>query len=167
MSFCTSRFSFLREPVRRAARRLAASEGFTLIEVLVALTVLAIVIGAIGEVVGTTVKGIRSVDRRLPLLETAQNLLASLPERAALQPGAQTGGSGDFRWRVDVVPLTVSVPSPKTGAAPLPGTEQPAAQQPQWQPYAITIRVQGSDGPPVRLDTVRLAPIQGAQKPAG
>ena len=128
--------------MRRAARRFAASEGFTLVEVLVALAVLAIVIGAIGEVVGTTVKGIRSVDRRLPLLETAQNLLASLPERAALQPGTQTGGSGDFRWRVDVVPLAISRPPPKTGAASLLGTEPPAAQQPQWQPYAITIRVQ-------------------------
>src|SRR5580692_2950038 len=102
MSFRTSRFSFLREPMRRAACRLTASEGFTLLEVLVALAVLAIVIGAIGEVVGTTVKGIRSVDRRLPLLETAQNLLASLPDRAALKAGSQSGESNGLQWRVDV-----------------------------------------------------------------
>ena len=60
---------------------LAGTAGFTLIEVLVAIAVLAVVLGAIGAVVGTTVKSIRSVDRRLPLLETAQSLLAALPSR--------------------------------------------------------------------------------------
>src|SRR5580704_7933192 len=93
----------------RASR---SEAGFTLIEVLVAIAVLAVVLGAIGAVVGTTVKGIRSVDRKLPLLETAQNLLASLPERGLLKPGTQTGGSGGFEWRIDVVPLAISPPAP-------------------------------------------------------
>src|SRR5260370_1253018 len=77
------------------------SLGFTLIEVLVAIAVLAVVLGAIGAVVGNTVRTIRSVDRRLPLLETAQSLIASLPTRDALQPGTQSGTSGEFRWRID------------------------------------------------------------------
>jgi general secretion pathway protein I len=120
------------------------SAGFTLIEVLVAIAVLAVVLGAIGAVVGNTVRSIRSVDRRLPLLETAQNLIASLPARAALQPGTQSGTSGDFRWRIDAVLLNRNVPDDATAA--------------KWMPLAITVRVQGSEGPPVRLDTVRLIP---------
>jgi len=118
--------------------------GFTLIEVLVAIAVLAVVLGAIGAVVGNTVRTIRSVDRRLPLLETAQSLIASLPARDALQPGTQSGTSGEFRWRIDAVLLNRNVPDDAKAA--------------KWMPLAITVRVQGSEGPPVRLDTVRLIP---------
>jgi len=118
--------------------------GFTLIEVLVAIAVLAVVLGAIGAVVGNTVRAIRSVDRRLPLLETAQSLIAALRTRDALQPGTQTGTSGEFRWRIDAVLLNRNVPDDAKAA--------------KWMPLAITVRVQGGEGPPLRLDTVRLIP---------
>jgi general secretion pathway protein I len=141
--------------------------GFTLIEVLVAIAVLAVVLGAIGTVVGTTVRGIRSVDRRVPLLETAQSLMASLPDRAALQPGTQTGGSGNYRWRIDVVPLaspTTAAPLTTAGAIAAGVPKATADAAPKWTPVAITVRVQGSDGgPPVRLDTVRLVPATPAR----
>lgn len=132
----------------RLRQRAAASSGFTLIEVVVALAVLALVLGAIGAMIGTTVKGARSTAAKLPLLETAQSLLASLPERAALRPGTQTGSSGGYRWRMDVAPLgAVEAPD-------VPGT-------PKWVPFIVTLRVQGNDGPPVRLDTIRLVPKGG------
>jgi general secretion pathway protein I len=130
--------------IRSDIRPPRGSDGFTLIEVLVAIAVLAVVLGAIGAVVGNTVRTIRSVDRRLPLLETAQDLIASLPSRDALQPGAQSGTSGDFRWRIDAVLLNRNVPDDDKTA--------------KWMPLSITVRVQGSEGPPVRLDTVRLIP---------
>jgi general secretion pathway protein I len=132
------------------------SAGFTLIEVLVAIAVLAVVLGAIGAVVGNTVRAIRSVDRRLPLLETAQSLIASLPARDALQPGTQSGTSGEFRWRIDAVLLNRNVPD--NAAAALSTAATGAAPKVSWVPLAITVRVQASEGPPVRLDTVRLIP---------
>ena len=138
--------------------------GFTMIEVLVAIAVLAVVLGAIGAVVGNTVRTIRSVDRRLPLLETAQSLIAALPARDALQPGTQTGTSGDFRWRIDAVLLNSTVPDNAAAALSTAATRaSPAAAagaspKVNWVPLAITVRVQGSEGPPVRLDTVRLIP---------
>jgi general secretion pathway protein I len=129
---------------RSESRPPRGSSGFTLIEVLVAIALLAVVLGAIGAVVGNTVRAIRSVDRRLPLLETAQSLIATLPTRDALQPGTQSGTSGEFRWRIDAVLLNRNVPDDAKAA--------------KWMPLAITVRVQGSEGPPVRLDTVRLIP---------
>ena len=129
---------------RSDARPPRGSPGFTLIEVLVAIAVLAVVLGAIGAVVGNTVRAIRSVDRRLPLLETAQSLIASLPARDALQPGTQSGTLDGFRWRIDAVLLNRNVPDDAKAA--------------KWMPLAITVRVQGSEGPPLRLDTVRLIP---------
>ena len=130
--------------------------GFTLIEVLVAIAVLAVVLGAIGGVVGNTVRTIHSVDRRLPLLETAQSLIASLPARNALQPGTQSGTSGEFRWRIDAVLLNSNVPDDAAAAPSAAATGAPPKVS--WMPLAITVRVQGSEGPPVRLDTVRLIP---------
>ena len=131
---------------RSDTRQPRGTAGFTLIEVLVSIAVLAVVLGAIGAVVGNTVRTIRSVDRRLPLLETAQSLIASLPTRDALQPGTQSGTSGEFRWRIDAVLLNRNVPDD--------------AKASKWMPLAITVRVQGREGPPVRLDTLRLIPRQ-------
>jgi general secretion pathway protein I len=141
---------------RSDARPPRGTAGFTLIEVLVAIAVLAVVLGAIGAVVGNTVRTIRSVDRRLPLLETAQSLIASLPTRDALQPGTQSGTSGDFRWRIDAVLLNRNVPD--NAAAVLSTAATGAPPKVSWVPLAITVRVQGGEGPPVRLDTVRLIP---------
>lgn len=148
--------------------RTARSEaGFTLIEVLVSIAVLAVVLGSIGALVGTTVRGIRSVDRRLPLLETAQGLVAALPDRSVLKPGTETGGSGGYRWRIDVVPLAAPAPKaalPTLATAPTTTAESTTTAAtpppPKWTPLAITVRVQSSEGgPPVRLDTVRLVPV--------
>jgi len=148
----------LRRAPRAATRGAAASDGFTLIEVVVAIAVLALVLGAIGGAVGTTVKGLRSIDRQLPLLETAQGLLAALPDRTALRPGAQSGTIGGVHWRIDVAPLNGAVAA-DTGA----GTGAP--QSAKWMPLLVTVSVQGGDGPPVRLDTIRLAP-RPASRPA-
>lgn len=134
----------LRSVLHVARQRAAACAGFTLIEVVVAIAVLAVVLGAIGAAIGTTVKGMHNVDRQLPLLETAQSLLATLPERDALRPGVQSGATGDVQWRVDVAPLDGAI-----GAAP--GSTK-------WLPLLVTVSVQGSDGPPVQLDTIRLVP---------
>jgi len=136
----------LRRALRAALRDAAAGGGFTLIEVVVAIAVLAVVLGAIGGAIGTTVKGMRRVDRQLPLLETAQGLLAALPDRAALRPGAQSGTTGAVQWRIDVAPLD--------GVVARSGTAQSA----KWMPLLVTVSVQDRDGPPVRLDTVRLVP---------
>ena len=146
--------------VRSDIRLPRGTAGFTLIEVLVAIAVLAVVLGAIGAVVGNTVRTIHSVDRRLPLLETAQSLIASLPTRDALQPGTQSGTSGDFRWRIDAVLLNRNVLD--NAAAVLSTAATGAPPKVSWVPLAITVRVQGAEGPPVRLDTVRLIP-----RPAG
>src|ERR1700689_5813221 len=122
---------------RSDARPPRGNAGFTLIEVLVAIAVLAVVLGAIGAVVGNPVRAIRSVDRRLPLLETAQSLIASLPTRDALQPGTQSGTSGDFRWRIDAVLLNSNVPD--NAAAALSTATTGAAPKVSWVPLAITV----------------------------
>src|SRR5271154_570240 len=82
--------------------------GFTLIEALVALAIIAAVLTSIGMVIGTTVRGTRSIDQRLALTGAAETLLARLPARNLLKPGTQYGELAGHRWRIDVVPLNVA-----------------------------------------------------------
>ena len=57
----------------------ARAAGFTLIEVLVALAVVAVSLSAIGSLIAATIRGARSVDAHLALIETAR----AIDDRAA------------------------------------------------------------------------------------
>jgi general secretion pathway protein I len=121
------------------------TRGFTLIEALVALAIVAAVLGSIGTVIATTVKGTRGIDQRLELSGTAESLLAALPARTLLKPGRQSGDLAGHRWRIDVSPMNVAVASdaPQTG---------------RFVPLAVTMRLQSSGGPAMQVTTVRLVP---------
>ena len=116
--------------------------GFTLIEALVALAIIATVLSSIGAVIGTTAKGTRTIDQRLALAGAAETLFAALPDRSALKRGRQTGEIAGHRWRVDVAPLNV-------GEAALPE---------RFVPLAITMRIQAPGGAAIQVTTVRLVP---------
>jgi general secretion pathway protein I len=122
------------------ARRRRSVAGFTLIEVLVALSVVAVSLTAIGSLIATTVRGIRSLDRRVALVETARAVMAGLPDREQLVPGSFSGELAGHRWRVDVAPLV-------TDADP---------QASAWTPYSVVVQVQPPSGPILQINTVRL-----------
>jgi general secretion pathway protein I len=116
--------------------------GFTLIEALVALAIIAAVLSSIGAVIATTVKGTRSIDQRLALAGAAETLLATLPARNLLKPGRQSGELAGHRWRIDVSPMNVA--------------EVPLASP--FIPLAINMRMQAPGGPAIQVTTVRLVP---------
>jgi general secretion pathway protein I len=119
--------------------------GFTLIEALVALAIVAAVLSSIGAVIATTVKGTRSIDQRLALTGAAETLLAALPARNLLKPGRQSGELAGHRWRIDVAPLNAAA----TGEAP---------QTQRFVPLAVNMRLQAPGGPAIQVTTVRLVP---------
>jgi general secretion pathway protein I len=122
-----------------------SARGFTLIEALVALAIVAAVLGSIGAVIATTVKGTRGIDQRLALGGTAETLLATLPARTLLKPGRQSGETAGHRWRVDVSPMNVAV-----------STDAPLTQR--FVPLAVSLRLQAPGGPAMQVTTVRLVP---------
>jgi general secretion pathway protein I len=122
--------------------------GFTLIEALVALAIIAAVLSSIGTVIGTTVKGTRSIDQRLALTGAAETLLAALPARNLLQPGRQTGELAGHRWRIDVAPLNLAA--------------REAPETSRFVPLAVNMRLQAPGGPAIQVTTVRLVP-KGAE----
>ena len=121
------------------------ARGFTLIEALVALAIVAAVLGTIGTVIATTVKGTRGIDQRLALGGTAETLVAALPTRRLLKPGRQSGELSGHRWRIDVSPMNIAV-------------ENDAPQTGRFVPLAITMRLQAPGGPAMQVTTVRLVP---------
>jgi general secretion pathway protein I len=124
--------------------------GFTLLEVLVALAVVAVSLAAIGSLVATNIRGTRTIDQRLALVETTRAILTGLPDREQLVPGNSTGEIADHRWRLDVLPF----------AAPFVDPHRPTP----WLPQAVVVRVQSPSGQILRLDTVRLHRGQGSRK---
>jgi general secretion pathway protein I len=129
---------------RRERRRKPnrSQAGFTLIEVLVALAVVAVALTAIGSLVATSVRGTGWLDRRLALIETARMIETGLPDRDQLKVGNFSGELADHRWRVDVLPFL-------TGPVP-------AQQANPWVPQTVVIRVQSPSGGILQIDTVRL-----------
>ena len=121
------------------------TKGFTLIEALVALAIIAAVLSSIGAVIGVTVKGTRAIDQRLALTGAAETVFAALPDRNALKPGRQSGELAGHRWRIDVSPMSASVTSD-------------APQTQRFVPLTVNMRLQAPGGPAIQMTTVRLVP---------
>ncbi len=107
--------------------------GFTLIEALVALAIVAAVLGTIGSVIATTVKGTRSIDQRLALSGTAETLLAALPVRSLLKPGRQSGETAGHRWRIDVSPVKAGGQDDADSSGPLCSARDQHAVAGAWR----------------------------------
>ena len=121
--------------------RARGTEGFTLIEVLVALSVVAVTLSAIGSLIAVTIRGARSVSGHLALVETARSIMTGLPERGDLGPGSISGEAAGHRWRVDVLPFYADFVDP---------------QKTDWIPQTVVVRVQSPSGPILQINTVRL-----------
>jgi general secretion pathway protein I len=124
-------------------RSCSDAAGFTLIEALVALAIIAVVLGTIGSVIATTTKGTRTIEQRLALSGTAETLLADLPARGLLKPGRQSGQLAGSRWRLDVAPMSVPSGDPATD---------------RFVPMAVNLRLQRADGAAIQITTVKLVP---------
>ncbi len=118
------------------------SGGFTMIEALVALAVVAVCLTALGALIASNMRATLTIDDRLSLMETARAVLAALPDRDQLAPGDSTGEIGDIRWRVDILPFAADFVDP--------------AETTPWIPQTVVIRLESPKGQILRLDTVRL-----------
>jgi general secretion pathway protein I len=118
--------------------------GFTLIEVLVTLAIVAVTLVAIGAVVSTNMRGVGLFEQHVALIAAEQGALAAaIPDHDHLAPGTVEGGAGAEHWRVQVTPL---------GAG-----WDVAAGKAGWVPELVTLRLRSASGATVELRTVRLA----------
>jgi general secretion pathway protein I len=117
--------------------------GFTIIEALIALAIVAVSIMAIGSVMSTNARGVRSLEKHVALMQTARLVMATaIPQRAELAPGVLSGQIRDYRWQVDVGPIGGGWVVPDADVA--------------WVPELIKVRVRAPGGGAIDLETVRL-----------
>ena len=116
--------------------------GFTLLEVVVALAVLATSLAAIGSLVAQNIRTTKAVDDKVALIETMRAIITGLPDRQQIVPGRLTGEIADYNWQVNIRPFEVTNTNPR--------------QVPEWMPQTVVVRVQAPSGQLLQVDTVRL-----------
>jgi len=119
-----------------------STAGFTIIEALVALAVVAIILPSIAPLMALSNRGVRSVEQHIALVLAARTIEHGLPDRELMLPGSLSGQLAGDRWRVDILPFTAGA---LNGGSPSP-----------WMPLTVVITVRSPSGATWRLDTVRL-----------
>jgi general secretion pathway protein I len=134
---------FARARTRRyRATRFGVCTGFTLIEAVVALAVVAITLTAIGAVATTSARGTRSLEQHLALVETTRIVAATLPKDSEAGLDGLSGDILGHRWRITLAPFVGS------GISQIP--ESP------WIPLTVVVRVRSPSGAVYGFETVRL-----------
>jgi general secretion pathway protein I len=106
----------------------SACRGFTLLEVLVAFTILVMVLGALIQVFGGGLRAATAGQQHTRAMLIAQSKLATLAAKDVLAEGVQSGQDEIHRWQVTVVPYG-------NADAALP-----------VQPWAVTVEVSWRGG---------------------
>jgi general secretion pathway protein I len=114
--------------------------GFTILEVLIAIAVLATALTAIGALTGATTRGVRAIEQHVAVVETARSVLASLQPSTPLSSSETAGELYGNRWRIGISPFAVGAIMPDS----------------PWVPATVTIRVQSPSGAALNVETVRL-----------
>ena len=123
--------------------------GFTILEVLIALAVVAVSIVAIGSVMSTNVRGVRSLEQHVTLMQAVRTIVATeVPSREKIGFGTWSGKTNDHQWRIDVSPM-----GDEWAAT---GSDVP------WIPALVKIQVRSPSGAVTDLKTVRL--VHGQQQ---
>ena len=127
---------------RSTLRPNSHSRGFTLVESLVALTIMMILLSAIGGLSASSLRTGRYVERHVADVENIQQILAGLPARSELANRTLSGETGGYRWRLDTAPFSADFVDRR-------------AQTP-WTPETIVLTVEGPGGVPLSFDMIRL-----------
>ncbi len=129
-----------------AARARPARSGFTLLEVVVAVAILALTLGAVMRVFSASLRGLAAAERHTVAALHAQSKLAEIGVEEPLAAGDASGAfERGYRWRSQV--RDYSEPDLDTAA----GSGMRA--------YEVTVSVTWEGGGEVTLSTLRLAPM--------
>ncbi|MBH0237855.1 prepilin-type N-terminal cleavage/methylation domain-containing protein [Methylobrevis albus] len=125
--------------------------GFTLIEALVAFTVVALLAIAAQRAVVTARSGIERTAAFTAAEQVARDLLDLSPEPGWLSAGGVSGETLGRRWTVRAEVLGLAAPPRPQGA----GNGPDAGARAEWRPLRVFIRVDTGGGV-LAVETVRL-----------
>lgn len=121
---------------------LRCDAGFVLIEQLVVIAVVATTLAAIGSLIGSSSRGAYQIERRVSLIQTANNLFfTAMSSRDGLINPQLSGAEWNHRWRMTMVPVAAEMALPAND---------------RWMPVRMELLVQSPSGGQMRLQTIRL-----------
>jgi prepilin-type N-terminal cleavage/methylation domain-containing protein len=164
MSTASDRRSSRRRLTAGAAQCMADSSGFTLLEVLAALTILAIALSALYNSFGTALRARDGATDRLAATQLAQSLLSQQILSRAIEPAVSKGRQGQYQWVIAVRPFEDEPPASRGQTrSRFEQKDQERAPPPppdQWKLFEISITVNWPRNRSMRLDTLHLARAQ-------
>ena len=129
-----------------AARVRRAAGGFTLLEALIAIVILALSLSALMPSHNAGLRSLVAVDDHLRARLLAQSIMAEWSHNRALRPGTIEGGYDKFAWTLSIAPLD----DPPPAGAPANA----------WTLYQVVLRVSWARGRQIELHTARMGRTQ-------
>ena len=126
---------------RRVTSQESGEGGFTMIEAVVALALVAVVLAAIGSLVATNARGARALEQHVALMETARLIAAGIPRSGQPLPDDLAGEVSGYRWQMRVSPFV---------------GEDSVIPEARFVPQRIELRVKSPSGAIASFETVRL-----------
>src|SRR5262245_39530224 len=120
----------------------SGAAGFTLLEALIAIVILALSLSALLQAYGTGLRGVAKIDDHLRARLLAQSVMAELSHDRRLRPGSVQGRQDKFVW-------TLSVTRFDDG-------ETPAQQPNPWTLHRLALTVSWPEGRRIELQTLRM-----------
>lgn len=146
MKFASIGLRVASRPLRsNEAPRAKAEAGFTLIETLVALTILAVSLTSLFQSQGIGLRTAAAAAEYAKARTLAESLLAETAVQWRGGASRKSGSEGGFAWSINVERA--------------PG--MPSADKTKWGLHQIRISVTWPDGRSVVLETLKLGPVDG------
>lgn len=131
--------------------------GYTLLEVLVAFSLLAIGLGILLAILSSGVRGIANASESTRASLYAQGLFATLGGDGQLHPGRSQGSfeNGRFRWTLEISRYPTPQVTPPPGGAPGAPIALDPNSEPRLLQLALTMNWGSGPGRSLRVDTLR------------
>lgn len=118
-----------------------SESGFTLIEVLVALVLVAFSLSSIESLMAANTRTVRNLNEHLAMISVARTVETMIPDPGQRETGDSSGMLDGYDWRIDFRPFTAA------GLRP----------SPTWAARTAVITVTSPSGAVFTFDTVRLS----------
>lgn len=139
------------------AARIAPMRGFTLVEVLVAFTLMAVGLGILLAILSGGMRTVAAASASTQASLYAQGVFASLGSDRRLAPGRAQGSfeHGRYRWTLQIATVPTPVLAPPPGSPPgMVASVDPASENELLQ-VDLTMRWGNDPGQSLRVQTLR------------